>query len=100
MNTVDELLASVANDAEPPEGLSPELTAMWLTKKDRWDEAHDVSQDIDTPLGSWIHALLHTIEGDLGNAGYWYNRAGHPAISPEQIDEEWQRIAEHIISEK
>ena len=100
MNTVEELLASVANDAEPPEGLSPELSALWWTKKDRWEKAHNVAQDIDTPLGSWIHALLHTIEGDLGNAGYWYNRAGHPAIQAKQIDEEWKSIAGHILGEK
>ena len=100
MNTVAELLASVVNDDELPEGLSPELSALWLTKKDRWKEAHEVSQDIDTPLGSWIHALLHTIEGDLGNAGYWYNRAARPAIQVEQIDEEWGTIAEHILGEK
>jgi len=100
MNTVDDLLASVANDGEPPEGLSPELSALWWTKKDRWQKAHEVAQDIDTPLGSWIHALLHAIEGDLGNAGYWYNRAGRPAILPEQIDEEWKNIVEHILSEK
>lgn len=100
MNTVEELLASVSNDAEPPEGLSPELSALWWTKKNRWQEAHEVAQDIDTPLGSWIHALLHAIEGDMGNAGYWYNRAGRPAIQPEQIDAEWENIAGHILGEK
>lgn len=100
MNTVEELIASVANDAEPPEGLSPEVLALWWTKKDRWQEAHEVAQDIDTPMGSWIHALLHTIEGDLGNAGYWYNRAKQPAIQPEQIDAEWENIAEQVLGEK
>ena len=100
MNTVEELLASVAAGDEPPDGLSAELSALWWTKKDRWDEAHTVAQDIDTPLGSWIHALLHTIEGDLGNAGYWYNRAGQPAIQAKQIDEEWENIVGHILGEK
>jgi len=100
MNSVGELLDSAAKDAELPEGLSPELSAMWLTKKDRWDEAHEVAQDIDTPLGSRIHGLLHVIEGDLGNAGYWYRRAGCPAIQPEEIDQEWERIVEHILDEK
>jgi len=100
MKTVEELLASVANDDEPPEGLSPELSALWWTKKDHWQKAHEVAQDIDNPLGSRIHALLHTIEGDLGNAGYWYRRADCPAIQPELIDEEWGNIAEHILGEK
>lgn len=100
MNTIEELLVSVANDDEPPAGLGLELSALWWTKKDRWDEAHEVAQDIDTPLGSWIHALLHTIEGDLGNAAYWYNRAGRPEIDPEQIEAEWDSIVEHILQQK
>jgi hypothetical protein len=25
-----------------------------------------------------VHAHLHRVEGDLGNAGYWYRRAGKP----------------------
>ena len=100
MNTVEELLASVAKDEKPPEGLSPELSALWWTKKDRWHEAHEVAQDIDTPLGSWIHALLHAIEGDMGNAGYWYNRAGQAAINADQTEEEWENIVGHILGEK
>ena len=24
----------------------------------------------------WVHALLHWIEADMGNADYWYRRAG------------------------
>lgn len=100
MNTVEELLDSIATDAEPPEGLSSELAALWWTKKDRWQDAHEVAQDIDTPMGSWIHALLHTIEGDMGNAAYWYNRADRPAIGAEQIDAEWENIVSHILGEK
>lgn len=87
-------------DAEPPAGLSPELLALWLAKKDRWDEAHDVAQAIDTPLGSRIHGLLHAIEGDLGNAGYWYRRAKCPAIGREGVDQEWGNIVEQILDEK
>lgn len=97
MDTVEELLVSVVKDDEPPEGLGLELSALWWIKKDRWHEAHDVAQDIDTPLGSWIHALLHTIEGDLGNATYWYNRAERPEIAPEQIEAEWESVVEYIL---
>ena len=91
--TFEEFAQSVENDDQPPEPLSAELKALWLTRKDCWDEAHDIAQDIDTPMGSWIHGLLHLIEGDLGNAGYWYRRAGKPAGSPERIDEEWRVIS-------
>lgn len=94
--TASELKQSAATDPQPPAGLSPELTALWLAKKDRWEEAHQVAQDIHSRDGSWIHALLHLIEGDTGNAGYWYARAGRPARGLHETGAEWDRIAEHL----
>lgn len=42
-----------------------------------WDGAHRLVQvdEVDT-TACWIHATLHKIEGDAGNARYWYRRAG------------------------
>jgi hypothetical protein len=90
--TSDEFLASVDRLAEPPP-LSPALRALWLVKKGRWDDAHDVVNELATPMGSWIHAHLHRIEGDLGNAGYWYARAGRPAVgNRSDLDAEWNEL--------
>jgi len=99
MMTLQEFSQSVAVDAEPPEGISEELKSLWLARNDRWHDSHNIAQDIPTKTGSWIHALLHTIEGDLGNAGYWYARAGQPAIDVTEIDAEWERIAESLLTE-
>ena len=96
--TAAQLRQSAAADSAPPAGLTPELRALWLAKKDRWHEAHNVAQEIHTPDGSWIHALLHLIEGDAGNAKYWYARAGRPARDVSEIDAEWERIAEHLCA--
>jgi hypothetical protein len=42
-----------------------------------WDGAHAIVQrDEREPIACWIHAVLHRIEGDDGNARYWYRRAG------------------------
>ncbi len=42
-----------------------------------WDAAHAIVQaDEEAPAACWIHATLHKIEGDAGNARYWYRRAG------------------------
>jgi hypothetical protein len=42
-----------------------------------WQAAHLVAQDHeDEPLANWIHAVVHRMEGDLANAGYWYRRCG------------------------
>ena len=95
--TLDEFVESIAVDADPPDGLSEELQALWFARKGKWHESHDIAQEIHTSMGSWIHALLHTMEGDLGNAGYWYTRAGKSAISVDQVDEEWARITESVL---
>ncbi len=94
--TAAELNESAGRDATPPAALTPELTALWLAKKGRWHEAHEIAQEIHTADGSWIHALLHLIEGDTSNAGYWYARAGRPARGIRDIDAEWDRIATHL----
>ena len=62
----------------PPEGLSEPLQAMWYARKEDWETAHNIAQSISSELGSWIHAYLHRVEGDLSNAGYWYKRTGKP----------------------
>ena len=92
ISDLDAMKQSVAVDAEPPEGLSDELRSLWYTKKGEWEKAHDIAQDIDTQMGSWIHALLHLIEGDLGNASYWYARAGKPDRKSEEIDVSWEEL--------
>ncbi len=60
-----------------------------------WDKAHRMIQDIDTPDAAWIHAYLHRVEGDIGNAGYWYRRAKKPE-STLSLKEEWQEIYDEV----
>ena len=79
-----------------PDGLSQALRAMWEDARGHWDAAHEVAQDIDDKTGAWIHAYLHRKEGDLGNAGYWYRRAGQP-IASDSLDEEWTRIVTALL---
>jgi hypothetical protein len=50
-----------------------------------WTDAHQVAQNIETPNGSYWHALIHRQEPDAYNAGYWFQRVGaqhaiYPAI--------------------
>ena len=50
--------------------------AVELAQAGKWDAAHELVQHYeDDATASWIHAVLHKIEGDLGNARYWYQRA-------------------------
>jgi hypothetical protein len=50
------------------------------------DEAHNLAQDVDTPDGSFWHAIMHRQEPDAGNAAYWFRRVGKHAIFPDLHD--------------
>jgi len=54
------------------------LQALWADAQGDWDGAHALAQQAGSREGDWVHAYLHRKEGDLGNAGYWYARAGKP----------------------
>ena len=75
-----------------------ELTkSLELDRDGDWDAAHTIVQGIDTPDSYWIHAYLHRKEGDLGNSGYWYNRAEKPM--PEYaLDQEWGELYEYTTT--
>jgi hypothetical protein len=52
------------------------LRAVELAMARKWDAAHEVVQQYeDDAIAAWIHAVLHKLEGDPGNARYWYRRA-------------------------
>ena len=67
------------------------LKALELDKAGDWEGAHALSQELDNSGGAWLHAYLHRKEGDLGNAAYWYARAGKP-VAGDTLEEEWQRL--------
>jgi hypothetical protein len=82
----------------PPEGLAPALAALWWLRKGdlrpgaAWERAHALCQMHEGERGpDLVHALAHWIEGDLGNADYWYRRVGERR-GPD-VESEWQRIA-------
>lgn len=93
MMNFDAFLESAQGDDVPAADLSPELESLWHLKNGNWTKSHEIAQDLSTKMGSWIHGLLHAIEGDFGNAAYWYQRAGEEPISKSQIDSEWERIS-------
>jgi hypothetical protein len=56
------------------------IRAIELADDGNWDEAHRIVQQFEDPLACWLHANLHREEGDLGNAQYWYRRAGKSSV--------------------
>jgi hypothetical protein len=82
----------------PPEELSLPLAALWWDAKGDWTKAHESAQQNKRPAGAWVHAYLHRKEGDLSNAGYWYQRAGKPP-SRMPPDKEWTEIVNSLLQE-
>ena len=80
----------------PAPGLEPPLAGLWWAAKGQWDEAHKLVQDEDTANAAWVHAYLHRVEGDLGNAGYWYRQAGQP-LAKDSLEAEWERIVSALL---
>jgi hypothetical protein len=52
------------------------LKAVELALAGDWNAAHELVQKHEgDATASWIHAVLHKIEGDEANSRYWYRRA-------------------------
>lgn len=94
-----ELQQSIARDAAPPAGASAAVQALWHDARGDWARAHACVQDETGRDGAWVHAYLHRKEGDLGNAGYWYSRAGRkmPAAGITLADE-WTSLARELLA--
>ena len=56
------------------------VRALRYLAKDNWSAAHELVQDLESPLACWMHGLAHRIQGDLENSRYWYRKAGATAM--------------------
>ena len=39
------------------------------------------------------------MEGDRGNAAYWYNRASKPVKRDENLEKEWEELVEFFLTQ-
>jgi hypothetical protein len=86
---LSEFKESLRN-SHPPAGISDILAALWHEGKNDWEKAHEIVQDREDRDGALVHAYLHRKEGDFGNAGYWYRRAGtNPCFLITVHRDEW-----------
>jgi hypothetical protein len=97
MTTSLDFKASLTGEAPAP-NLDAPLAGLWWAAKGDWDQAHKIVQDEPSADAAWVHAYLHRVEGDLGNAGYWYRRAGRPAAD-DAVEAEWERIVATLLGD-
>jgi hypothetical protein len=71
------------------------LQAIELALAGDWNAAHQLVQQYEDETAAWIHAVLHKMEGDLGNARYWYRRADRM----DHVDDEPRTELEVIQNE-
>ncbi len=83
---------------DPPEGLAAATAALWHDRKGEWERAHEIVQDLHGADAAWVHAYLHRKEGDLGNARYWYRRAGKGEFTGS-LESEWRHIVSALLDQ-
>jgi hypothetical protein len=69
---------------------------MWHDAKGDWNKAHSIIQNIEDKKAAWVHAYLHRKEGDIGNADYWYRRAGKTRANGS-LENEWEIIVKELL---
>src|SRR2546427_8929608 len=62
-------------------------------RKNEWNKAHAIVMGMRDKLAFRIHGLVHRIEGDFGNARYWYDRAGVQFSKSKTLASEIDEIA-------
>ena len=53
-----------------------------------WQQAHEIVQNEKSTLAAWLHGIVHTLEGDLDNARYWYRRTKREFPGPDAVQAE------------
>ena len=94
-DSIDAFILSLDGQAPPPFATTM-LRAVWHGLRGDWDTAHEFAQAQDDAEGAWVHAWLHRIEGDLGNAAYWYRRA-RQQVRGDATRDEGLEIAQALI---
>jgi len=62
--------------------------AVELLAAGKWQQAHELVQPDTSTVAAWLHGIVHTLEGDLDNARYWYRRAARAFPGPEAVETE------------
>ena len=73
--------------------------AIALLESGDWKAAHTIVQNDDSTNGAWAHGIVHILEGDLKNAGYWYGRAGRELAVGAEVDDEIEALKASVTDD-
>ena len=93
----EDFKSAIAQGQSCPTSLPPALQGLWIDQQGDWNQAHQIVQNAGDQDSAWVHAYLHREEGDLGNARYWYRRAGK-SVNQGSLAEEWEEIAQQLCN--
>ncbi len=62
--------------------------ALELLAAGDWQKAHEIVQKDESTLAAWLHGIVHTLEGDLDNARYWYKKTDRAFPGPSAVQDE------------
>jgi hypothetical protein len=75
-------LEAILCSGDLPETSRDLIRALILLWHDHLDSSHTISQGIENPDGSLLHAIMHRREPDYWNSKYWWRRVGkHPVFA-------------------
>ena len=69
-----------------------------LLREGDWQAAHEIVQEDESELGAWAHGIVHMLEGDMANAGYWYRRVPRPLPEADAAVQEIDALAARLAA--
>lgn len=93
---LEERIASLDVEGPYSHGVKSGLY-LW---NDSLHASHELSQDLHTATGSYLHGIMHRMEPDYSNAKYWFRQVGdHPvydelkrwlAATSDETKKQWE----------
>jgi len=80
--------ATIMPSVKPSESGDALAKAVGFLESGAWQQAHEIVQAERSKLAAWLHGIVHTLEGDLDNARYWYRRAGRDFPGRDAVQQE------------
>ena len=75
------------------------MRAVELLETGDWQQAHEIVQKHDSVLAAWLHGIVHTLEGDLDNARYWYRKTPRTFPGAAAVREELTAARRQVEAE-